>query len=145
MDTVHHQPMKGLGILHFHRAPKREAPGILPILPEHIVAGAIRLVLHVAEHLVQHRQLIVLIDQQVFIGETDVLLSLKHRVLGIGVDDVRAVDQLLVPGAARRIIAGYGRFGHVFRESFSDDIAVKIRVQPHDSRIAPLLHLRPLP
>lgn len=100
MNTVHHQPPKGLGILHFHRAPKREAPGILPILPEHIVAGAVRLVLHIAEHLVQHRQLVLLVDQQVFIGEADVLLPLKHRVFGIGVDDVRAVDQLLVPGPA---------------------------------------------
>ena len=48
VDAIHRQSFKGLRVLHLHRAPESEALGISQILPEHVVAGAVRLVLHIA-------------------------------------------------------------------------------------------------
>ena len=48
VDTVQQQALKGLRMLHLHHAPESEALGISQILPEHVVAGAVRLVLHIA-------------------------------------------------------------------------------------------------
>ena len=48
VDAVHHQTLEGLRVLHFYRPPEREALRVSEILPEHVVAGAVRLVLHIA-------------------------------------------------------------------------------------------------
>ena len=48
VDAIHRQPLEGLRVLHLHRAPESEALGISQILPEHVVAGAVRLVLNIA-------------------------------------------------------------------------------------------------
>ena len=111
VDAIHHQTLEGLRVLHFYRPPEREALRVSEILPEHIVAGAVRLVLHIAQHFVQHGQLVFLIDQKVFVGEAHVLFSLKRGIRWIGVDDIRPIDQLFVTGPARRIVAGNGCLG----------------------------------
>lgn len=48
VNAVHHQALKRLRVLHLHRAPEGKALGVTQILPEHIVARAVRLVLHIA-------------------------------------------------------------------------------------------------
>ena len=48
VDAIHRQSLKGLRVLHLHRAPEGEALGVSQILPEHVVAGAVRLVFYIA-------------------------------------------------------------------------------------------------
>ena len=62
MNGIYHISFEVRDILHVLLADKCEALGISQILPEHVVAGAVRLVLHIAEYLIQNRKLVVLID-----------------------------------------------------------------------------------
>lgn len=102
VDAIHNQPLEGLRILHLDRPPEGKPLRIFQVLPEHIIAGSIRLILHVAQDIVQHSQLIILIDQEIFVRQADILLALEHRVLRISVDHIRAVDQLFVARPPRQ-------------------------------------------
>ena len=144
MDTIHHQPLEGFRILHFYGTPERKTLWIFQILPDHIVAGTVRLILHVAEHLIQHGQSVVLIDQQILIGQADILLTLEDRILWVGIDDIRAIDELLIARTARSIVAGQRRLGQSAREPLTDDLPIKVGIEPHEACIALILDLRPL-
>ena len=48
VDAIHYQPLKGFWMLHLHHAPESKTLRIFQILPEHVVAGAVRMVLHIA-------------------------------------------------------------------------------------------------
>ena len=135
MDAIHHQSLERFRILHLYYAPESKAFWVLQILPKHIVAGAVRLVFHIAEHLVQHRQLIILIDQQVFVRKADIFLPLKHGVLRISIDNICTIDQFLIAGAASGIVAGDRRFCHSVGEAPADDLASKIGIDPHKPRV----------
>ena len=143
MDAVHQQSFKRLRIPHLYGTPESKALRIFEILPEHVAAGAICLILHIAEHIVQHGQLVVLIDQKILIGQTDILFTLKHGVLWIGIDDIRAVDQLFVTHTSGGIIAGNCSFDHSIRKSLADNFSFKVGVKAHDTRIPLAFNLGP--
>lgn len=143
VDAVHNQPLEGLRILHLDCPPEGKPLRIFQVLPEHIVAGAVRLILHVAQDIVQHSQLIILIDQEIFVRQADILLTLEHRVLRVSVDHIRAVDQLFVACPPGSIVAGNGCLRHIDRKAFSDYIPGEISVKPDKTGIAFIFDLRP--
>lgn len=144
VDAVHNQPLEGLRVLHLDRPPEGEALWVSQILPEHVVAGAVRLILHVAQDIVQHSQLIILIDQEIFVRQADILLTLEHRVLRVSVDHIRAVDQLFVARPPGSVVTGNGRLRHIDRKAFSDYIPGEISVKPDKTGIAFIPDLSPL-
>ena len=82
MNAVHHQALKRLRVLHLHRAPESKALGVSQILPEHIVARAVRLVFDIAKYFIQHSQSVVLIDQKILVGKADIFFALNTGYSG---------------------------------------------------------------
>ena len=74
VDAIHNQPLEGLRVLHLDRPPEGKPLRIFQVLPEHIIAGAVWLIFHIAQDVVQHSQLIILIDQEIFVRQADILL-----------------------------------------------------------------------
>ena len=58
-------------------------------------------------------------------------------------DDTRAIDQLLVAGAARSIVTGERCFCHSSREILADNFSFKVGIQTNDAGIALVLDLGP--
>ncbi|MOA20546.1 hypothetical protein D3C78_1409960 [compost metagenome] len=57
-----------------------EALRISSILLQHIARGAIRQIFYAAQHLVQQQQLMLLVEQIIFVSEPYIFLALKQRI-----------------------------------------------------------------
>lgn len=127
--------LKTLGGLHLGLAEESKATRISPILLEHVEARAVLLVLDNDQGLIERNQLIILVDEHVFIGQPDISLTLKQGVLGIAIDDIGAVYQLLITLAARLIKALKGRRCHPLGEISADKRTVLGNIQANQSGI----------
>ena len=100
VNTIHKQPLGGLWIPHANFSPKCKAFRIFQVLLPHGAAGTVRLIFHIAEHFIQNRQLVILIDQSIFVGQRNVFFPCKNRIRRVLPDDLGSINQLLVTAAA---------------------------------------------
>ena len=126
--------LETLGRLHLSLAEKREAARVSPILLEHVETGAVLLVLDDDQGLVEGNQLVVLVDEHIFIGQAYIAFALKQGILRITRDYIGAVNKFLVTLTTRRIKALQRRCSHSLRETSADKGAVLGNIKANKAR-----------
>ena len=136
MDTVYKRAADGEIVLHILQPEVCEAPGIVPILSEHIPGRAVGLILHQAQHLVCNSQLILLIAERILPAQGKVFFPWKHGIGRQGFHNVGPVYQLFVPFTAFGIKALEGGKMRLRWEGGADHgSGVEICVQPDNAGV----------
>ena len=102
----------------------------------HGAAGTIRLIFHIAEHFIQNRQFVILIDQSILIGQRNVFFPCKNRIRRVLPDDLGSINQFLVAAAASCIVPRQCGLCHSRREPFPDELPLEICVQADYSGVS---------